>query len=80
MTVLHVVLQKSKSRSSQVQSVKEHCKRSEEWVETWRPIVEEVSKLLGEEIEYHHCDFPDIQTDRTPLYPSMGKAKQVVWQ
>eukprot|EP00439_Symbiodinium_sp_Y106_P032868 s1697_g3.t3 len=27
-----------------------------EWVETWRPIVEVVSKLIGEDIEYHHCD------------------------
>eukprot|EP00434_Breviolum_minutum_P030920 symbB.v1.2.027346.t1/scaffold2800.1/size70044/2 len=27
-----------------------------EWVDTWSPIVETVSRLLGEEIQYHHCD------------------------
>ena len=27
----------------------------EEWVETWRPIVDMVSDLIGEDIEYHQC-------------------------
>ncbi|CAE7565000.1 RYR1 [Symbiodinium natans] len=27
-----------------------------EWVETWRPIVDMVSDLIGEDIEYHQCD------------------------
>ncbi|CAE8635765.1 unnamed protein product [Polarella glacialis] len=27
-----------------------------EWVDSWRPIVQQVGRLLGEHIEYHHCD------------------------